>query len=386
MNDPIHPVIIIGGGPAGLSAAYELTRIGIQPLVLERTASVGDVWHNHYDGLRLNTGRWFSKLPGVRFPKSAGLWPERDVFANILKTLPERGKFAVRTNCEIISIEYEPLNSVWKLKCKNNQTLHSKALVVATGSSRIPFIPKWPGEQDFNGTIIHSANFKHASEYQDKHVLVVGSGNSSCEIACRLLPYAASVSLSVRTLPYFLPKSLWGVPFAALGVVLNHLPTKISDAILRRLSLSWTGNLTQYGLAAPTGKISEIKKVTPTLYMPIINEIKNNRIKILGPLISLDEKSGNIYKSVDKLEEINIKIDTIVSGTGFNTGLDSLFKLPDILNENGKPKIDSVTGESDKAGLFFIGFKNPLSGQLREIGLQAPIIAKKIKGYLQSES
>lgn len=384
MNEPIHPVIVIGGGPAGLSAAYELVRTGVQPLVLERTASVGDVWRNHYDGLRLNTGRWFSKLPGVRFPKSAGLWPERDIFADILNALPERGKFEVRTDCEIISIEYDQLNSVWILMCRSNQTLRSKALVIATGSTRIPFIPEWSGAHTFNGTIIHSAKFRHAREYQDKHVLVVGSGNSSCEIACRLLPYAASVSLSVRTLPYFLPKSLWGVPFAALGVILNHLPTKASDAILKRLSRYWTGNLSEYGLAAPSGNVSEIEQVTPTLYMPIIDEIKNSRIKILGPLISLDETSGRIYKSVDRFEEINLKIDAIVSGTGFKTGLDTLLNIPDILNENGKPNINSMTGESHKAGLFFIGFKNPLSGQLREIGVQAPIIAKKIKNYLQS--
>nr|WP_282557923.1 NAD(P)/FAD-dependent oxidoreductase [Providencia burhodogranariea] len=375
--------MVIGGGPAGLSAAYELVRTGVQPLVLERTASVGDVWRNHYDGLRLNTGRWFSTLPGVRFPKSAGLWPERDIFADILETLPERGKFAVRTDCEIMSIEYDQLNSIWVVTCKSNEKIRSKALVVATGSSRIPFVPEWDGRAQFKGTITHSANFQNAQKYKDKHVLVVGSGNSSCEIACRLLPYAASVSLSVRTLPYFLPKSLWGVPFAALGVILNRLPTKASDAILRRLSGYWTGNLTEYGLAAPSGNVSEIEQVTPTLYMPIINEIKNNKIKILGPLISLDEISGKIYTSVDKLEEINLKIDAIVSGTGFKTGLDSLLNIPDILNANGKPNINPVTGESHKAGLFFIGFKNPLSGQLREIGLQAPIMAKAIKNYLQ---
>lgn len=146
---------------------------------------MGDVWRNHYDGLRLNTGRWFSTLPGVRFPKSAGLWPER-------------GKFAVRTDCEIMSIEYDQLNSIWVVTCKSNEKIRSKALVAATGSSRIPVIPvipEWDGSVQFKGTITHSANFQNAPKYKDKHVLVVGSGNSSCEIACRLLPYAASVSL-----------------------------------------------------------------------------------------------------------------------------------------------------------------------------------------------
>ena len=50
-----YDVTVIGAGPAGLSAAYELTKVGLTPLVLERLPAVGDVWRNHYDGLRLNT-------------------------------------------------------------------------------------------------------------------------------------------------------------------------------------------------------------------------------------------------------------------------------------------------------------------------------------------
>ena len=87
----IHDVAVIGAGPAGLSAAYELKKIGLDPLVLEKTAAVGDVWRNHYDGVRLNTGRFFSQLPGNPFPRSAGGWPSRDEVVRVLETFPERG-------------------------------------------------------------------------------------------------------------------------------------------------------------------------------------------------------------------------------------------------------------------------------------------------------
>lgn len=58
----IHDVAVVGAGPSGLSVAYELTRMGFTPLVLERTPAVGDVWRNHYDDVRLNTGRFLFSL------------------------------------------------------------------------------------------------------------------------------------------------------------------------------------------------------------------------------------------------------------------------------------------------------------------------------------
>src|SRR5205085_5385476 len=68
-------VVVVGGGPAGLAAAAELGRRGISALVLERGESVATSWRGRYDRLRLNTSRWTSSLPRVRYPKAAGLFP-----------------------------------------------------------------------------------------------------------------------------------------------------------------------------------------------------------------------------------------------------------------------------------------------------------------------
>src|SRR5690348_2417495 len=102
----VYDVAVIGAGPAGLSTAYELKRIGLDPPVLEKTTAVGDVWRNHYDGVRLNTGRFFSQLPGTPFPRSAGAWTSRDDVVRILETFPQRGGFKVRTGINIEKVEY----------------------------------------------------------------------------------------------------------------------------------------------------------------------------------------------------------------------------------------------------------------------------------------
>lgn len=384
MTDNVHSVLVLGGGPAGLSAAYELVQAGLRPLVLERTPAVGDVWRNHYDGLRLNTGRWFSGLPGSRFPWSAGRWPSRDALAEVLAGLPARGGFNVLTGREVVSVEYLQAHAVWQLRCRDGSYLRASALVVATGTSCVPSIPQWPGAPRFAGQVIHAAHFGHARDYAGKHVVVVGSGNSSCEIASRLVPYAASVTLSVRRAPHFLPKSLFGIPLAGLGTLIRRLPTRGSDAVLGWLSRRWVGDLSAYGLPQPAQGVSGLGSVTPTLFMPVIDDLKKGRIKVVGPLIELDEETVVAQAGINCTDRCTLKVDVIVAGTGYTTGLASLINYPGLLTADGKPTVDASGASTVAKGLFFIGYRNPLSGQLREIGLQAPHVAQAVKRYLNA--
>ena len=195
--------------------------------------------------------------------------------------MPARGGFNVLTGCAVVNIEYLAGPGLWQVRCRDDRVFRAQALVIATGTSCVPSIPQWPGAQHFTGQVVHAALFGNARHYAGKHVVVVGSGNSSCEIASRLVPYAASVTLSVRRAPHFLPKSLFGVPLAALGTLIRRLPTRWSDVVLSGLSRRWVGDLSAYGLPQPAQGVSGLGSVTPTLFMPVIGGVITSTILTL---------------------------------------------------------------------------------------------------------
>jgi putative flavoprotein involved in K+ transport len=382
----IRDVAVIGAGPAGLSVAYELKRIGLDPLVLEKTAAVGDVWRNHYDGVRLNTGRFFSHLPGNPFPRSAGGWPSRDEVVRVLETYPERGGFKVRTGIDIEKVEYDRQRGIWAISSQDGETFESRAVVVATGCACTPVIPKWEGMETFPGEIIHSSKFRNAGAYAGKRVLVVGSGNSAAEIASRLAEYGKSVTLSVRTLPHILPKSVFGIPLAGIGVAIRPLPTAWVDGLLHALRRLFIGDLTPYGLPFPASPVSQQfarSQVVPIVYDPFAEDIRAGRIRVVGQIKKIEGQTVHAFNSIEAKpyaypEETALDVDAIVAGTGFRTGLTKLIQVPGITTGDDRPVAQGDHEFPDAPRLYIIGHFVPLSGYLREIRLDAGRIARKI--------
>jgi putative flavoprotein involved in K+ transport len=386
----IRDVAVIGAGPAGLSAAYELKRIGLDPLVLEKTAAVGDVWRNHYDGLRLNSGRIFSQLPGSPFRRSAGGWPSRDELVHILETFPERGGFKVRTRINIEKVEYDRQRDTWTISSQDGETFESRALVVATGGARVPIIPKWEGIETFPGEIIHSSKFENARAYAGKDVLVVGSGNSAAEIASRLAEHARTVTISVRTPPHILPKSVFGIPLVGIGVATRSLPLAWVDSFLYALRRLFIGDLTSHGLPFPASRVSQQfarTQVVPILYYPFVEDIRAGRIRVVGPVRKISGQNVHVFHSIEvqsreQAKELALSVDAVVAGTGFRTGLSDLVKVPGITTPDDRPVVFGDQEFPEAPRLYLIGHVNPLSGQLREIRLEASRIARKIRKQL----
>ena len=152
--------VVIGAGAAGLAVAAELSRREVPYAVLERTKTIGAAWSGRYDSLRLHTARALSGLPGAPIPRRYGQWVARDDLVAYLEAYAQRFGIRPQFGVEVTRIDRAPVG--WRLATSSGERT-ARAVVVATGLSRTPHLPDWPGRETFTGTLVHSKDYREPS-------------------------------------------------------------------------------------------------------------------------------------------------------------------------------------------------------------------------------
>ena len=340
-------VQVIGAGPAGLAAAAELGRLGVSATVLEQASAVGASWRGRYDRLRLNSSRWFSSLPGQRYPRDAGTFPSRDQMVSYLESYAATNGLDVRLNTRLERIDRD--GSGWVLRTSAGD-LPAEHVIVASGYAHTPYIPDWPGRERFAGPLLHAAAYRNPEPFRDRDVLVVGPGCSGMEIAYDLIDSGARrVRLAVRTPPNIIIRSPVGPLFARTLMKLGPRRADRVMPLVRRLEV---GDLTEYGLPAPDeGIFTRLERlgVAPAIVdKEVIEAIKARRIEIVGRVDSLDE-SG-----VALADGARIEPDALIAATGYRCGIEPVVGHLGVLNDGGVPNVPS--GDEAAPGLRFIGY------------------------------
>lgn len=119
--------------------------------------------------------------------------------------------------------------------------------MVASGETADPYIPEIEGLDSFTGTVLHSTEYKNGKGFNEKNVLVVGSGNSGMEIALDLANHGSKTSIVVRSPVHVLSRKM-----LYLGLVmLKYFPPKMVDSLMVMLSKLVFGDLSKYGISRP---------------------------------------------------------------------------------------------------------------------------------------
>jgi len=373
-----HPlrerVIVVGAGPAGLSAAAALKSRGIAALVLDRDDEVGSTWKGHYDRLHLHTVRWLSNLPGLRLPRHEGRWVSRDGVVRYLQEYARFHDLRIRLRTKVRSIR--PDEHGWRVHSSAGDLL-CDAVVIATGYNREPVIPEWPGADSFTGELIHSSRYRSGEDYANRDVLVVGAGNSGAEIAVDLVEHGArKVWLSVRTGPNILRRDLLGLPTQAIGVGLRRLPPRVVDRVAGITARLTVGDLTRYGMpAAGAGLMTRVSQERiPILDVGLIRLLKTGRVEVIPAV------EGFAGADVVLTHDGRVQADAVIAATGFRRGLERMLGHLNVLDASGNPLVHGATTHPNAPDMYFTGFTNPISGMFREVAIDARRIARAIAG------
>jgi putative flavoprotein involved in K+ transport len=356
MADERFETAIIGGGQAGLAAAYHLRRLGQPAVILDENERAGDAWRKRWDSLRLFTPAKYDGLPGWRFPARGWSFPTKDEMADYLEAYAARFDLDVRTG---VKIDHLAKRNGGFLITAAERTFEAANVIVATGAHRVPEVPGFARELDPGIVQLHSSEYVSPAQLREGPVLVVGLGNSGAEIAYEL----------VRTRPTTVAgKGPGEIPVPHGGVRARFMLPIIRFAGHRVLTKG-----------TPVGRRIGPKAADST---PLIR-IKTKHLAEAGI-----ERGGRVVgarEGLPLLEDGRVHdVANVVWCTGFRADF-SWIDLP-VFDEDAKPRHDRGVVEAEP-GLYFMGliFQYAVTSDvLPGVGRDAERIAKHIAGLARS--
>lgn len=370
---PAEDVLVIGAGPAGLAVSACLRREGVAHEVLERERAVAPAWQRHYDRLHLHTIASYSALPMTPWPAGTPRYPSREQVLQYLQAYAAEHRVTPRLGVEATALRRE--GERFRVDTSAG-VARPRAVVVATGCNAVPTLPAIPGHADFRGRTLHAGAYRHAAPFRGQRVLVVGCGNSGAEIALDLAEQGVAVAMVVRGPVHVVPRDLLGLwPSQHVNVLLSVLPLALRDAIARVTVDRLVGDLSRWGIVRPAlgiNRMIEDSGRIPILDLGTIAMVRQGRIRVL-PAVERVLPDG-----VRVAGGATHPFDALIYATGYAAGLDVWIDgYGAIADARGRPR--RVGAETDIPGLYFVGFRNPSTGALREIALEAPRVARAIR-------
>lgn len=368
-------ILIIGGGPAGLTSAGALKKVGLESTILDGHERIGESWELRYDRLHLHTVRAYSGLAYFPIPHTYPKYVSKDQYANYLRDYASHFdlKIIPRTVAKRVRQEKIDGRSGWAVETGSAMWL-ARVVVIATGQFGKPIYPHWPGMSQYIGETVHSSNYKSGQVFTNKQVLVVGAGNSGMEIAVDLVEQGASrVAISLRSVPPIVPRDFLGTPVQLFGILMNSFPPALSDKVGNTLSRLALGDLNHYGIPSPSWRPFRSHR-TPVIDVGFVSALKAGKIGV-RPEINTFTSTGVIYQ--DHREEA---FDAVVLATGFNSGLEQLLEPVGVIDKNGNPCFPSGS-PTNYPGLYFMGYFDSLRGFLYESNLASRRLAQEIKVF-----
>jgi cation diffusion facilitator CzcD-associated flavoprotein CzcO len=367
---------VIGAGAAGISALQQLRQAGYHVECFEKSDRVGGHWHTDYDALHLITSREMTHFEDFPMPAEYPHFPRRDeVRAYIESYAAHYGLYDVITfETEIVSASPEPTadgpvgSNGWRVISSRGDEGTFDGVLVANGHLWDPYLPEVPGE--FTGTQLHSGKYRNVDDLDGDRVLVVGAGNSGCDVAVDVAQHRREVDIVIRHGIFFQPKAYFGRPRGEVAFLREFSPDE-QDLINRLLARVVIGQNSDYpGLPAP--EASTLADGPVTVNDLLLYWIHHGRVRVVPGISRLDGRTVHFIDGTAR------EYDSILWATGFNVRLPFLDEQL-ITWHAGVPvrHAGGILPERTEK-LYFVGLIAPRGPQIPIYGMQAKLIARMI--------
>lgn len=329
VQKPEHvETIVIGGGQAGLSVGYQLSRRGQHFLILDASERIGDAWRARWDSLRLFTPARFNGLAGMPFPGDPHYFPTKDEMADYLTKYAKHFNLPVRSGTRVDRLTR---NGDKFLIEAGGQVFESANVVVAMSNCQYPRVPSFADSLNPDVMQLHGSEYRNPAQLRDGGVLVVGAGNSGAEIANEVAR-SHSVWMSGR--------DVGQIPFDIGGF--------LSRLILARLILRGVFHYV-LTVSTPIGR-----KARPTILTKGGPLIRTKRKHLAEAGVTFVPRVTGVRDGMPLLEDGNVlEVANVIWCTGYDAGL-SWIDLP-VHGEHEPLHHRGIV--SEVPGLYFVGLE-----------------------------
>lgn len=378
---PTLRIAVIGAGPSGIAAIKNLLDAGFSDVTgFDRNAAVGGNWlfapgstHSSvFETTHIISSKTLSSYEDYPMPASYPDYPSHAQLAAYFQGYANQFGVTrcIRFGTEVRTAETLPGNR-WALRWTDADGDHAEtfdALVVANGHHWRPRMPEYPGR--FTGTLLHSHDYKRAAPFAGQRVLVIGGGNSACDVAVETARVSAVTDLSWRRGYWIVPKFIFGLPADVVAQRTRWLPRAVRGWLNARLLRLLQGANGQYGLPEPDHAFGATH---PTVNSELLYALRHGHIGARRDIARYDGRT------VHFTDGTHADYDTIIACTGY--WIAHPFFRPEVVDfSHGPVPLYLRMFPARHPTLSFIGLFQPLGCIWPAAELQAKLLAQRLAG------
>ena len=363
---------IIGAGPAGLASLKAMLDTGHEVDCFEKSDTIGGHWNHDYDALHLITSRQVTGFADFPMPAHWPLFPHRDQMLEYFHLYADAFDLSRHITFGVSVDAVEPIptdgpvgSAGWSVRTSDG--------VRREYDQQIPEVPG-----TYTGKQIHSGSYRNTGDIEGRRVLVVGSGNSGCDLAVDAAQQHFDTHIVMRRGHHFQPKTFFGKPRSELAWMQEYTFEE-QDLIARLMMRVSVGEASDYpGMPIPDHRA--LADGPPVVNDLLLYWIQHGRITVRPGIERFD---GTTVHFSDGTSD---DFDTILWATGFHASLPFLDDAL-LVKQDGVPlRVGGAVVPLDLEKLYLVGMIGARGPQPPIYPIQADLAVRMIAIHESSPS